>query len=65
MEHNDKKHYKAQKGIETLRALYHFVSMLALVTIFNTFIRTHLYGSDISYNQRTNASFSDKIESVQ
>ena len=37
----------------------------ALLTIYKTLIRTHLYYGDTIYDQLSNASFSDKIESVQ
>ena len=48
--HISKKLCKAKKGIGILRELYHFIPRSALLTIYKTFIRTHLDYGDIPYS---------------
>ena len=63
-EHIEKTPCKTKKGIGILRKLY-FIPRSPLLTIYKTFVRTHLDYGDIIYDQPSNASFSDKIESAQ
>ena len=42
-----------------------FIPRSALLTIYKTFVCPHLYYGVIMYDQPSNASFSEKIESVQ
>ena len=37
----------------------------ALETVYKTFVRPHLYYSDVLYDQALNASFHEKLESIQ
>ena len=45
--------------------MYHFKPRSALLTVYKTIIHTHLDYGDIIYDQPSNASSSDKIESIQ
>lgn len=65
MPHYQQKLSKARKGIVILRKLYNFIPRPALVTIYKTFIRSHLDYGDIIYDQPSNASLPYKIESIQ
>ena len=63
-EHIEKTPCKTKKGIEILRKLY-FIPRSPLLTLYKTFVRTDLDYGDVIYDQPSNASFSDKIESAQ
>ena len=56
---------KATKGIGVLRKLRSFVKRPSLLQIYKSFIRSHLDYADVVYDQPHNASFSEKIESIQ
>ena len=56
---------KATKSIGILRKLRSFVNRPSLLTIYKSFIRSHLDYADVVYDQPHNACFSDKIESIQ
>ena len=56
---------KANRGIEVIWKLRHMLRRHSLITIYKSFVRTHLDFSDIIYDQPNNKSFSNKIERVQ
>ena len=56
---------KANKGIGIIRKLHSFLPRSALITLYKSFVRSHLDYGDILYDQPTNESFTRKIESVQ
>ena len=53
------------KLTSTLRKLYHYMPRDSLVTIYKSFIRPHLDYADVIFNKPSNATFSNRIESVQ
>ena len=56
---------KTTKCIAALRKLRFFVPRKSLVTIYKSFIRSHLDYADIIYDQPNNNTFCTKIESIQ
>ena len=56
---------KVNKTIGLLRKLHHILSRSPLRTIYKSFIRSHLGYCDIIYDQVYNASFHQKLDSVQ
>ena len=56
---------KANKGINVLRKLRYYVPRDSLIRIYKTFIRSQLDYADIIYDQPSNMSFCDKLESIQ
>ena len=56
---------KANRGIGTIQKLKSKLPRNALLTIYKSFIRPHLNYGDIVYDQPTNDSFCNKLESVQ
>ena len=56
---------KANKGIGIIRRLYKFLPRASLINIYKAFIRPHLDYGDIIYDNSSNATFSQMIESVQ
>ena len=56
---------KAKRDVGLLRRLQYFLSRSSLLTIYKSFIITHLDYGDVIYDQLSNASLSRKIESVQ
>ena len=56
---------KTTKGIGILRKLRHYIPRKSLLTIYKSFIRSHIDYADVIYDQPHNASFTDKIESIQ
>ena len=56
---------KVNKTIGLLRKLQNILPTSALLTIYKTFIRSHLDYSDIIYDQAYNASFHQKLELLQ
>ena len=56
---------KANKGIGIIRRLYNFLPRASLINIYKAFIRPHLDYGDIIYDNSSNATFSQMIESVQ
>ena len=56
---------KASKGISIIRKLRYLIPRHSLVTIYKSFIRSILEYADVIYDQPSNDSFSNKIESIQ
>lgn len=56
---------KTNSGIGLIRKLQGKLPRNALLTIYKFFIRPHLYYGDIVYDQPTNKSLGEKLESVQ
>ena len=56
---------KVSKTIEFLRKLQKILPRPPLITIYKSFIRSHLDYGDIIYDQAYNVSFHQKIESIQ
>ena len=63
--HLSEKISKANKGIGIIRRLYKFLPRASLVNIYRAFVRPHLDYGDITYDNSSNATFSQMIESVQ
>ena len=53
------------KTIALLRKLHHISPRSPLLTIYRSFIRPHLDCGDIIYDQAYNASFHQKLDSIQ
>ena len=64
-EHTNNKVSKSTKSIELLRKLQPILPKRSLLIIYKSFIRPHLDYDDVIYDQPSNVSFSNKIESVQ
>ena len=62
--HLSEKISKANKGIGIIRRLYNFLPRASLVNIYRAFVRPHLDYGDIIYDNSSNATFSQMIESV-
>ena len=56
---------KVSKGINVIRKLRDQVPRRSLVSLYKSFIRSILEYADVIYDQPSNNSFSDKIESIQ
>ena len=56
---------KASKGISIIRKLRYQIPRHSLVSLYKSFIRSTLEYADVIYDQPSNNSFSDKIESIQ
>ena len=56
---------KVNKTIGFLRKLHHILPRSPLLTIYKSFIRPHLDYGDIIYDQAYNASFHQKLDSIQ
>ena len=56
---------KANRGISILQKLWHYIPHQSLVTLYKSFIRSYLDFADVIYDQPTNKSFCDKLESLQ
>ena len=64
--HLSEKINKTNKGIGTIRRLlYNFLPRASLINIYKFFIRPHLDYGDIIYDNSSNVTFSQMIESVQ
>ena len=63
--HLSEKISKANKGIGIIRRLYNFLPRASLVNIYRAFVRQHFDYGDIIYDNSSNATFSQMIESVQ
>ena len=63
-EHTNSKISKVTKDIGLLRKLQHILRRCLLI-VYKYFVRCHLDFGDIIYDPPSNASFSNKIESVQ
>ena len=55
----------AMKIIGTIKRLNTVLSRFSLLTIYKSFVRPHLDYADVIYDQPSNQSLCDKIESVQ
>ena len=64
-EHLKSKLSKVNKSIGLLRKLHHILPISPLLTIYKSFIRPHLDYGDIIYDQAYNASFPQKLDSIQ
>ena len=56
---------KTNRTIGLLRKLQSLLARAALITIYKAFVRPHLDYGDVLYDQAFNASFHDKLESIQ
>ena len=56
---------KTNRTIELLRKLQNLLPRAALITIYKAFVRPHLDCDDVLYDQAFNASFHEKLESIQ
>ena len=56
---------KVNKTIGLLQKLHHILPRSPLLTIYKSFIRSHLDCGDIIYDQAYNASFHQKLNSIQ
>ena len=65
LQHIKEKTSKANRGIGVIRKLRHILPRHSLITIYKSFVRTHLDYCDIIYDQPNNESFCNKIERVQ
>ena len=63
--HLQEKSNKANKGIGIINKVRNFVSRESLLTIYKAFVRPHLDYGDIIYDRPGNATFSEKLESIQ
>ena len=64
-EHIKNIHSKVNKTISQLRKLHNVLPRLSLLSIYKSFIRSHVGYGDIIFDQAYTASFRQKIESVQ
>ena len=53
------------KLTSTLKKLYHYIRRDSLVTIYKSFIRSHLDYADVIFEKPSNTTFSNRIESAQ
>ena len=56
---------KANKGIGTIKRLRIYLPRNSLLSIYKSFIRSHLDYGDVIYDQPNNETFNHKIELVQ
>ena len=63
--HLSEKISKANKGIGIIKRLYNFLPRATLVNIYKTFVRPHLDYGDVIYDNPSNVTFCQMIESVQ
>ena len=56
---------KTNRTIGLLRKLQSLLPRAALITIYKAFVRPHLDYGDVLYDQAFNASFHEKLESIQ
>ena len=63
--HVKEKINKANKGVGVIKKLSNILPRNALLTIYKSFVRPHLYYGGITYDQPQNESFCNKLESVQ
>ena len=64
-EHTQNVLNRVSKTIGLLRKLQKILPKPPLITIYKSFMRSHLDYGDIIYNQAYNFSFNQKIESIQ
>ena len=63
--HINEKIKKTTKGINVIRKMNLSLLRSSLLTIYNSLVRPHLEYADVTCNQPSNYSLSDKIGSVQ
>ena len=63
--HIEKVLSKTSKGITVIKKLRNFLPRNSLVTIYKAIIKPHLDHGNIMYDQPNNATFFQKVESVQ
>ena len=63
--HLSEKISKANKGLGVIKRLYKILPRASLVNIYRAFVRPHLDYGDIIYDNSSNATFSQMIETVQ
>ena len=56
---------KVNKGISTIKKLKHTLPRKSLLTIYKAFLRSHIDYGHVIYDQHSNQSFFEKLESVQ
>ena len=56
---------KVNKGISTIKKLKHTLPRKSLLTIYKAFLRSHIDYGHVIYDQYSNQSFFEKLESVQ
>ena len=54
----------SNKGIETMKRLSHILPIKFLITVYKSFIRSHLDYCDVIYDQPNNENFCSKIEQM-
>ena len=64
-EHFENMLIKVNKTIVLLRKLQKYSSQNIIIDIYKSFIRPHLHYGDIIYDQAYDASFQQKVESIQ
>ena len=62
---NTQKKKKKKKKIGLIRKLQQLLPTAALLTIYKSFLRSHLDYGDLIYGREFNESFQNKLESVQ
>ena len=65
VEHIENITQKISKTMGLLRRLQPILPISSLLTIYKTFIRSHLDFADVIYDQACNSSFHEKLESLQ
>ena len=63
--HLSEKISKANKGVGVIKRLYKYLPRASLVNIYKCFVRPHLDYGDIIYDNSSNTTFSQMVESVQ
>ena len=63
--HLDEKFQKANKGIGLIDRLRKYVPRQSLITLYKSYIRPHLDYGDIIYDYPGNATFVQKLETIQ
>ena len=63
--HLEEKISIANKGIGIIRRLYNFLPRFTLINIYKAYVRPHLDYGVVIYDNSSNASLSQMIESVQ
>ena len=56
---------KVNKGIGVIKKVYNFLPRSSLVSIYKSFVRPHLDYRDVIYDQPSNETFCDKLETAQ
>ena len=64
-DHTTSKFTTVNKLTNTLRKLYNYMPYDSLVTIYKYLIRSHLDYAHVIFDKHSNATFSNRIESVQ